>query len=81
MTSLQSISGIGPRATGHLYSAQRKITTPILPQSKEMVMFYHENSKIAKPNGPIAMSHESGNSETSFNCGVDAKDDERRVDN
>lgn len=41
-------------------------------------MFYNESSKIAKPNGPIAMSRESGNSETTFDCGVDTKEDERR---
>lgn len=41
-------------------------------------MFCNENSKIAKPNGPIAMSRESENSETAFVCGVDAKGDEQR---
>lgn len=45
---------------------QRKLITPILPQSKEMVVFYNENSQIAKPNGSIARSRERRNSETAF---------------
>lgn len=67
------ISGTGPRTAGYLYSIlrRRKIATPILPQSREIVQGKSQNIRARWTH-----SDDKGNSEAASDGGVETKEHE-----
>lgn len=67
------ISGTGPRTAGYLYSIlrRRKIATPILPQSREILQGKSQNIRARWTH-----SDDKGNSEAASDGGVETKEHE-----